>query len=181
MSPSSHPPCPFLLLIRFRDKDFYTSDDPVGSVLVDLSCMMTKHASSGGGLDEIAGYFPLYDSFHGVRGHLYVSIKLNLFQDNNPFKDSSAGVQFFSVSTLDGYVIDAIHGFVEELILEKDPECQSRDRPHRAHRIARAQRCCMRMRSPSPVFPSSFCQITGLTRFARVARVTRPASSCSTV
>ena len=112
------------LELTVYDKDTYTADEPCGQVLIDLNSLLIGHAGNGGGCSTIQGYFPIFDSFHGIRGHLQLSIKLNFFHDNNPFKDSSAGVQFFGVSTLDGYVIEAIHGFVEELILEKDPECK---------------------------------------------------------
>ena len=44
----------------------------------------------------IKGWFPIYDTLRGVRGELYLSIKLQFIGDDNPFRDSSAGVMFFS-------------------------------------------------------------------------------------
>jgi hypothetical protein len=104
------------------DKDTYTADDAIGSVLIDLNALATSTGTGTGllGPDGISGYFPIYDSFLGVRGHLHLSIKLNFFAD--AAKESSAGVHLFAGSTLDGWEIDSIHGFVEELILDKDPE-----------------------------------------------------------
>ena len=37
-------------------------------------------------------------------------------------KDSAAGVRFFTVSELDGFDIVSVGGFVEELLVEHDPE-----------------------------------------------------------
>ncbi|ORZ32638.1 C2 domain-containing protein [Catenaria anguillulae PL171] len=48
----------------------------------------------GGGSSEIRGWFPLYDTLRGIRGEVYVTVRLQFFGNANPFKDSSAGVQF---------------------------------------------------------------------------------------
>jgi len=48
----------------------------------------------------IQGWFPLYDTMKGIRGSLNVQIKLQFIGNKNPFRDSSAGVQFFTASTL---------------------------------------------------------------------------------
>ena len=39
-----------------------------------------------------------------------LQIKVEFFGDENPWKDSAAGVLIFSVSDLEGYVIDEVHG-----------------------------------------------------------------------
>ena len=51
-------------------------------------------------------------------------IRLSYFGDLNPFRHSSAGVPFFSMSTLDSnvYTIVRVLGFVEELVVHDDPE-----------------------------------------------------------
>jgi Ca2+-dependent lipid-binding protein len=72
------------------DENYYSADDAIGVVLVDLNCLL--QADSPG---KISGWFPIYDTFHGVRGQLRISLKLQFFGDVNPFKDSSAGLQFF--------------------------------------------------------------------------------------
>lgn len=46
------------------------------------------------------GWFPIYDTMKGIRGSLYVLVKLQFIGNNNPFRESSAGVQFFTASTL---------------------------------------------------------------------------------
>ena len=46
------------------------------------------------------GWFPLYDTLQGIQGSLNVAVKLQYIGNDNPFRDSSAGVQFFSSSTL---------------------------------------------------------------------------------
>jgi len=64
----------------------------------------------------ISGVFPIYDTLFGVRGSLSLSIKLKFIGDDNPFRDSSAGVQLFPFSTLDpmsGYKVSHVFGFVE--------------------------------------------------------------------
>lgn len=84
-------------------------------------------AATGGGLSSgtIDGWFPLYDTLGGVRGELGLSIKLTFIGDENPFRDSSAGVQLFPFSELDpasGYTVSHVFGFVEELVVADDPE-----------------------------------------------------------
>lgn len=83
--------------------------------------------ATGGGLSSgtIDGWFPLYDTLGGVRGELGLSIKLTFIGDENPFRDSSAGVQLFPFSELDpasGYTVSHVFGFVEELVVADDPE-----------------------------------------------------------
>ena len=86
-----------------------------------------RPATGGGGLSSgtIDGWFPLYDTLGGVRGELGLSIKLTFIGDENPFRDSSAGVQLFPFSELDpasGYAVSHVFGFVEELVVADDPE-----------------------------------------------------------
>eukprot|EP00986_Skeletonema_menzelii_P019349 scaffold27725_cov148-Skeletonema_menzelii.AAC.2 len=78
----------------------------------------------------IDGWFPLYDTLGGVRGELGLSVKLNFIGDVNPFRDSSAGVQLFPFSKLDGnsgYTVSHVFGFVEELVVADDPEFEWSD------------------------------------------------------
>lgn len=44
----------------------------------------------------MAGWFPIHDTIRGIRGELHVQVKLHFFGDSNPFKESSAGVRFYS-------------------------------------------------------------------------------------
>lgn len=75
------------------------------------------------------GWFPIYDTIEGVRGELYVAIRVQCYGDENPFRDSSAGIRFFSASALDPgvFVVECVLGFVEELVVEKDPEYEWSD------------------------------------------------------
>jgi hypothetical protein len=112
-------------------------DETIGLVYVDLNPLLTaqadpntKHSDPG-----IDGWFPLYDTLSGVRGELFVSIKLNFIGDVNPFRDSSAGVRLLPFSTLDeasGFTIKHIHGFVEELLVADDPEYRWNENYRRA-------------------------------------------------
>ena len=59
----------------------------------------------------------------GVRGEINAQIRLQFFGDINPFKDSSAGVQFYSSSSIPpNYTISSILGFVSAVDNEDDPE-----------------------------------------------------------
>jgi hypothetical protein len=59
-----------------------------------------------------------------VRGELKITVKLQFIGNDNPFLDSSAGVHFFSSSSLSSrcFFIQEIIGFVEDLVVEDDPE-----------------------------------------------------------
>jgi hypothetical protein len=77
-----------------------SSSELIGMVYVDLNplIMRTAHVSDKDLIIE--GWFPLYDSLRGIQGSLYVTIKLQFIDNDNPFRDSFAGVQFFSTSSL---------------------------------------------------------------------------------
>jgi hypothetical protein len=64
-----------------------------------------------------------------MRGSLKVTIKLQFIGNDNPFRDSSAGVQFFSASTLSptSFIIQEVIGFVVDLVVEDDPESSWQD------------------------------------------------------
>lgn len=90
----------------------------IGIVYVDLNCLLMRDGH------VIQGWFPVYDTLLGVRCELSLVVRLHYFGDVNPFRESSAGVQFFGLSTLDPslYRIDTMLGFVEELVVHADPE-----------------------------------------------------------
>ncbi|CAI5711817.1 unnamed protein product [Peronospora destructor] len=100
------------------DHDVYTTDATVGIVYVDTNCLLMRDGY------VIQGWFPVYDTLLGVRCELSLVIRLQYFGDVNPFRESSAGVQFFGLSTLDPslYRIERMLGFVEELVVHADPE-----------------------------------------------------------
>ncbi|KAJ3271763.1 hypothetical protein HDV01_006371 [Terramyces sp. JEL0728] len=106
------------LELVIMDYDQITYNDAIGTVLVDLNPLLTWDSTS-----QISGWFPIYDTLLGIRGELKAQIKLQFFGDINPFKDSSAGVQFFSTPILPpGYQVVSILGFVSALDNEDDPE-----------------------------------------------------------
>eukprot|EP00741_Cyanophora_paradoxa_P014632 tig00020816_g14112.t1 len=108
------------LEIKVYDHDILSSDDIIGSVYLDLNSLLLEESE---GSQSIAGWFPIHDTLRGIRGELYLVVKLSVFGDLNPFRESSAGVAFFSVScTPANYRIEAVCGFVEELVAEEDPE-----------------------------------------------------------
>lgn len=43
----------------------------------------------------MSGWFPVYDTMHGIRGEVQVIVKVELFSDFNRFRQSSCGVLFF--------------------------------------------------------------------------------------
>ncbi|GAM29096.1 hypothetical protein SAMD00019534_122720, partial [Acytostelium subglobosum LB1] len=120
--------------IRVWDYDLVSKNDMIGTVLIDLNCLFS------GENGQISGWFPIFDTLRGIRGELFVVAKLEMLQNANPFKDASAGVQFFSSSTpFSNYRISCIHQFVEELIVESDPEYHWTD-TFRASRLSNFER-----------------------------------------
>ncbi len=119
------------LIFKVLDSDALSSGDgSIGSVYIDLNPLLMRSVLHEHSTEEktdhvIDGWFPIYDPLEGVRGELGLSIKLNFIGDDNPFRDSSAGVQLFPFSTFDsksGYVVKRVFGFVEELVVSEDPE-----------------------------------------------------------
>lgn len=110
------------LQIRLMDYDTYTANDAIGKVYINLSPLLHKSPSDNG---PISGWLPVYDTIHGIRGEINVIVKVDLFTDFNKFRQSSCGVLFFHSSNIPyGYSIAMYHGFVEELVVNDDPEYQ---------------------------------------------------------
>jgi hypothetical protein len=108
------------LQIRVLDHDTYSSHDAIGKVYIDLKPLLNSN-----GATSINGWFPIFDTMHGVRGEIKIQAKLEILNDFNEYKKSSCGVQFFSSSKVpEGYVLENYCGFVEELIINDDPEYQ---------------------------------------------------------
>ena len=62
---------------------------------------------------------------HGIRGEIKVQAKVEIFNDFNEYRKSSVGVQFFCCNKIpDSYVLQNFCGFVEELVINDDPEYQ---------------------------------------------------------
>jgi len=125
------------LQIRIMDYDTYSANDAIGKVYVDLNPLLLpqvgKRPSSVGenvaisisatGGTVMSGWLPIFDTMHGIRGEVNVIIKVELFSDLNKFRQSSCGVQFFCAPEVpEGYKAHFLPGFVEELVVNDDPE-----------------------------------------------------------
>ncbi|XP_034253610.1 C2 domain-containing protein 5 isoform X1 [Thrips palmi] len=127
------------LQLRLMDHDTYSANDAIGKVYLDLNPLLlpvppkpVKNVRSEGSATTTAnsgsvmsGWIPVYDTMHGIRGEVHVIVKVELFSDFNRFRQSSCGVLFFcSPAIPQGYYAQVIHGFVEELVVNDDPEYQ---------------------------------------------------------
>jgi len=112
------------LQIRVLDHDTYSSHDAIGKVYIDVDPLMAA------GTDQyISGWFPIYDTMHGIRGEILVIIRMDLFLDSNQYKQSCCGFRLFYASTLpDCFELKKFHGLVSGLLARDDPEYQWIDR-----------------------------------------------------
>ncbi|XP_031621264.1 C2 domain-containing protein 5 isoform X3 [Contarinia nasturtii] len=118
------------LQIRIMDHDTYSANDAIGKVNISLNPLLlpsldaSAQPKSGKG-SVMSGWLPVYDTMHGIRGEINIIVKVDLFLDVNKFRQSSCGVQFFHSPIIPtGYHAQIIHGFVEELVVNDDPEYQ---------------------------------------------------------
>ncbi|XP_040344612.1 C2 domain-containing protein 5 isoform X21 [Herpailurus yagouaroundi] len=112
------------LQITVLDHDTYSANDAIGKVYIDIDPLLYSEAAT-----VISGWFPIYDTIHGIRGEINVVVKVDLFNDLNRFRQSSCGVKFFCTTSIPRcYRAVIIHGFVEELVVNEDPEYQWIDR-----------------------------------------------------
>ncbi|XP_061395250.1 probable serine/threonine-protein kinase DDB_G0282963 [Musca vetustissima] len=115
-----------ILQIRLMDYDTYSANDAIGKVNISLNplCLETSGQSHGKGT-VLSGWIPVFDTMHGIRGEVHVIVKVDLFSDANKFRQSSCGIPFFHSPCIPtGYRAQVIHGFVEELVVNDDPEYQ---------------------------------------------------------
>ncbi|XP_066580054.1 C2 domain-containing protein 5 isoform X8 [Amia ocellicauda] len=112
------------LQITVLDHDTYSANDAIGKVYIDIDPLLSSEAAT-----VISGWFPIYDTIHGIRGEINVLVKVDLFNDLNRFRQSSCGVKFFCTTSIPRcYRAVIVHGFVEELVVNEDPEYQWIDR-----------------------------------------------------
>ncbi|XP_041651272.1 C2 domain-containing protein 5 isoform X4 [Cheilinus undulatus] len=112
------------LQVTVLDHDTYSANDAIGKVYIDIDPLLCTEAAS-----VISGWFPIYDTIHGIRGEINVLVKVELFNDLNRFRQSSCGVKFFCTTSVPRcYRAVMVHGFVEELVVNEDPEYQWIDR-----------------------------------------------------
>ncbi|XP_046972392.1 C2 domain-containing protein 5 [Vanessa cardui] len=119
------------LQLRLMDHDTYSANDAIGKVVISLAPLLAREANNANGTTGppggavMSGWIPVFDTMHGIRGELNVIVKVELFSDFNKYKTSSCGVQFFHCPMIPpGYRATTVHGFVEELIVNDDPEYQ---------------------------------------------------------
>ncbi|XP_059362874.1 C2 domain-containing protein 5 isoform X9 [Carassius carassius] len=112
------------LQITVLDHDTYSANDAIGKVYIDIDPLLCSEAAT-----VISGWLPIYDTIHGIRGEINVLVKVDLFNDLNRFRQSSCGVKFFCTTSVPRcYRAVMVHGFVEELVVNEDPEYQWIDR-----------------------------------------------------
>eukprot|EP01102_Stenamoeba_stenopodia_P015331 TRINITY_DN5210_c1_g1_i2.p1 TRINITY_DN5210_c1_g1~~TRINITY_DN5210_c1_g1_i2.p1 ORF type:complete len:983 (-),score=198.93 TRINITY_DN5210_c1_g1_i2:102-3050(-) len=109
--------------IEFRviDHDKLSKGDSIGVVRLDITNVLLSE-----GTTSIEGWFPIYDTLKGIRGNLNIKIKARFTRNENQFKQKdTAGVRFITTSDPTSvYRISKIYRFVEELVVEADPEHQ---------------------------------------------------------
>ncbi|KAA0715205.1 C2 domain-containing protein 5 [Triplophysa tibetana] len=112
------------LQITVLDHDTYSANDAIGKVYIDIDPLLCSEAAT-----VISGWLPIYDTIHGIRGEINVLVKVDLFNDLNRFRQSSCGIKFFCTTSVPRcYRALMVHGFVEELVVNEDPEYQWIDR-----------------------------------------------------
>ena len=97
------------------DYDVYSANDAIGKVYLDLNPLLLTSGSvdtclrsdtsetsllantlnTAGGGSSFAGWVPVFDTMHGIRGEVNLIVKVELFSDTNKFRQSSCGVPFF--------------------------------------------------------------------------------------
>ena len=124
--------------LKVLDQDLYSSE-LIGSVFIDLNPLVMRSTEENDRNPMIRGYFPLFDTLMGIRGSLHVTIKLQFIGNDNPFQDSSAGVQFFTASSLHprAFIIQDVIGFVVDLVVDDDPESSWQDYFRKSGHVAK--------------------------------------------
>ena len=127
--------------LKCMDHDIYSSE-MIGVVYIDLNPLIMRTAHGSDRDLMISGWFPLFDTVRGVRGSLFVTVKLQFIGNENPFRDASAGVQFFSSSQLSPkcFIVQDIIGFVEDLVVEDNPENSWQDYFRKANKVSNDSR-----------------------------------------
>ena len=102
------------------DYDRYSADDQIGKIYLNLNPLLFKESGY-----QMFGFYPIYDTINGCRGEIYCIIKLEPFNDLNKFRQTSTNIRFYHSPIVPfGYYCTQILGFVEELIVNEDPEYQ---------------------------------------------------------
>jgi C2 domain len=116
------------LELRVYDHDTFSAHDVIGAVYIDLNPLLNFGNAptevDSDAVQQIEGWFPIYDTLRGARGELCVRVSLEFFgNESETRQDTSAGVQFFSSNVVpECYEVERVFGFVEELLVKDDPE-----------------------------------------------------------
>ena len=73
------------------DYDTYTAHDAIGKVYICLNSL-----ADSGSQNTLDGWFPIFDTLHGVRGEVHVIVKVEIIKDQHRFRQSSCGIRFFA-------------------------------------------------------------------------------------
>ncbi|KAF6779000.1 hypothetical protein AHF37_01379 [Paragonimus kellicotti] len=79
-----------VLLLKVMDHDTYSAHDTIGRVYFDLNPLLNRGQSR-----SLSGWFPIYDTMHGIRGEISLTIRVDVFLDTSRYHQSSIGVRFF--------------------------------------------------------------------------------------
>lgn len=69
------------------DHDTYTAHDAIGKVYIPLSSLVSSDST----LTSMSGWYPIFDTLHGIRGAVHVVVKVEVLKHS-----SSLAVQFFT-------------------------------------------------------------------------------------
>ena len=92
---------------RLMDYDTYTAHDAIGKVYICLNPL-----ADSGSTNTLDGWFPIFDTLHGVRGEVRVIVKVEIIKDQHRFRQSSCGIRFFACEynvIIPGLTIASVH------------------------------------------------------------------------
>jgi hypothetical protein len=125
--------CKEPLVFTVLDKDFI-QDDVIGQVIISIEPLMAAVAGPSS-TRALHGWLPIYDTLEGLRGELFVTVRVSHFGDRQQAAStmtreltqqvaSTTPVSFFSLCALDTALFpqQVLLGFVEELIVDSDPD-----------------------------------------------------------
>ncbi len=81
---------------RLLDRDMYTANDAIGKVYIRLDSLTGGVAGGVAGVDSLDGWFPIFDTLHGIRGEVHIVVRVEVVIDQHPLKQSSHGVAIFA-------------------------------------------------------------------------------------
>ncbi|GMT06383.1 hypothetical protein PENTCL1PPCAC_28557, partial [Pristionchus entomophagus] len=117
--------CEDVLEFRVMDHDTYSANDAIGRVELDVNVVIESMRISKEEEREEQIVLPIWDTIHGIRGHLMFALKVTLMVPT----DYTYYVQFYSSDKIPAeFSLSEIVGLVGAMRYEKDPEQQWIDR-----------------------------------------------------